>query len=132
MKDSRLANFGNAATRLAEAVTSEGAYARGADPDVDALFKQQARETDRRKREAMLHKLQQLVYDRVRFGPVECVFHVEGTSNNIRLPITSSQRIMAPVLEEDEPQSKSLVVATMAFLGTIAVLFAIYKFLMGR
>jgi len=39
-------------------------------PDVDALFKQQARETDRRKREAMLHKIQQLVYDRVRFGPL--------------------------------------------------------------
>ena len=28
-------------------VQSDGAYARGADPDVDALFKQQARETDR-------------------------------------------------------------------------------------
>jgi pSer/pThr/pTyr-binding forkhead associated (FHA) protein len=70
--------------------------------------------------------------DRVRFGPVECVFHVEGTASNVRLPITSSQRIMAPVLEEDEPQSKSLVVATIAFLATIAVLFAVYKFLMGR
>jgi len=71
--------------------------------------------------------------DRVRFGPVECVFHVDGSSNNnVRLPITSSQRIMAPVLEEDEPQSKSLVVATIAFLATIAVLFAIYKFLLGR
>jgi peptide/nickel transport system substrate-binding protein len=65
-----LANFGNAATRLAEAVQSRGTYARGADPDVDALFTQQARETDRRKREAMLHKIQQLVYDRVRFGPL--------------------------------------------------------------
>jgi pSer/pThr/pTyr-binding forkhead associated (FHA) protein len=69
--------------------------------------------------------------DRVRFGPVECVFHVDGSSN-VRLPITSSQRIMAPVLEEDEPQSKSLVVATIAFLATIAVLFGIYKFLLGR
>lgn len=69
--------------------------------------------------------------DRVRFGPVECVFHVDGSSN-VRLPITSSQRIMAPVLEEDEPQSKSLVVAAVAFLATIAVLFAVYKFLLGR
>jgi peptide/nickel transport system substrate-binding protein len=65
-----LANFGNAATRLAETVQSEGAYARGADADIEALFKQQARETDRRKREAMLHKIQQLLYDRVRFGPL--------------------------------------------------------------
>lgn len=69
--------------------------------------------------------------DRVRFGPVECVFHVDGSSN-VRLPITSSQRIMAPVLEEDEPQSKSLLVGTIAFLATIAVLFGIYKFLLGR
>jgi pSer/pThr/pTyr-binding forkhead associated (FHA) protein len=68
--------------------------------------------------------------DRVRFGPVECVFHVDGSS--VRLPITSSQRMMAPVLEDDEPQSKSLVVATVAFLATIAVLFAVYKFLLGR
>ena len=65
-----LANFGNAATRLAETVQSEGAYARGADPDIEALFKQQARETDRRKREALLHKIQQTLYDRVRFGPL--------------------------------------------------------------
>jgi len=65
-----LANFGNAATRLAEAVQSDGTYTRGFDPDVEALFKQQARETDRRKREAMLHKVQQLLYDRVRFGPL--------------------------------------------------------------
>jgi hypothetical protein len=65
-----LANFGNASTRLAEVVQSEGAYARGADADVETLFKQQMRETDRRKREAMLHKIQQLLYDRVRFGPL--------------------------------------------------------------
>jgi peptide/nickel transport system substrate-binding protein len=65
-----LANFGNAATRIADVVQSDGAYARGADPDIDALFKQQARETDRRKREAMLHQIQQLVYDRARFGPL--------------------------------------------------------------
>jgi len=65
-----MANFGNAATRLADAVQSDGAYARGADPDVDALYKQQARETDRRKREALLHQIQQLLYDRARFGPL--------------------------------------------------------------
>src|SRR5262249_1679326 len=65
-----MANFGNAATRLADAVQSDGAYARGADPEVEALFKQQARETDRRKREALLNQIQHLVYDRVRFGPL--------------------------------------------------------------
>jgi peptide/nickel transport system substrate-binding protein len=62
--------YGNAASRMTEFVPSDGAYARGADPDVDALFKQQARETDRKKREAMLHQIQQLVHDRVRVAGI--------------------------------------------------------------
>ena len=49
---------------------ADGAFARGADPNVDALYRQQARETDRRKREALLHQMQQLLYERVRFGPL--------------------------------------------------------------
>ena len=55
---------------MAQFVPSDGDFARGADPDVDALYKQQARETDRKKREAMLHQIQQLLHDRVRFGPI--------------------------------------------------------------
>ena len=64
------AQYGNAATRLGELVTSEGALAKGVDPDIEALYRQQARETDRKKREAMLHQIQQLLYERVRFGPI--------------------------------------------------------------
>jgi ABC-type transport system substrate-binding protein len=55
---------------MAEFVPSDGSFARGADPDVDALFKQQARETDRKKREQMLAQIQQLLHERVRFGPM--------------------------------------------------------------
>ena len=55
---------------MAEFVPSDGSFARGADPDIDALFKQQARETDRKKREVMLHQIQQLLHERVRFGPM--------------------------------------------------------------
>jgi peptide/nickel transport system substrate-binding protein len=62
--------YGNAASRMSEFVPSEGAFARGADPDVDALYKQQARETDRKKREALLHQIQQLLHDRVRFAGI--------------------------------------------------------------
>ena len=65
-----VASYGNAATRLAEQVQSGGAYARGVDPDVEALYKQQAREPDKKKREAMLHQIQRLLYERVRFGPL--------------------------------------------------------------
>jgi peptide/nickel transport system substrate-binding protein len=81
-----LANFGNAATRIAEVVQSDGAYARGADPDIDALFKQQAKETDRKKREAMLHQIQQLVYDRVRFGPLYEFIWASGIGPRVAEP----------------------------------------------
>ena len=65
-----VAVYGNAASRIAEWVPSNGAYAYGGYPDIDALYKQQAGETDRKKREAMLHQIQQLVHDRVRVAAI--------------------------------------------------------------
>ena len=62
--------YGNAASRMAELVPSDGAFAYGSYPDIDALYKQQARETDRKRREAMLHQMQRLLHERVRFGPI--------------------------------------------------------------
>ena len=62
--------YGNAATRLAELVPSEGTYAYGAWPDLEALYRQQGSETDRKKREAMLHQIQQTLHERVRFAPI--------------------------------------------------------------
>ena len=62
--------YGNAASRMAEVVPSTGAYAYGGYPDIDELYAQQARETDRSKREAILHQIQRLLHERVRFGPI--------------------------------------------------------------
>jgi len=62
--------YGNAASRISEVIPSDGAWAYGGYPDIDALYKQQATETDRKKREAMLHQIQRLVYERVRYGPI--------------------------------------------------------------
>jgi peptide/nickel transport system substrate-binding protein len=62
--------YGNAASRMSEVIPSEGAYAYGGYPDIDALYKQQAREVDRTKREALLHQIQRLVYERVRIAPI--------------------------------------------------------------
>jgi ABC-type transport system substrate-binding protein len=64
------AHYGNAASRMAEFVPSDGAFPRGADPDIEALYRQQSRETDKKKREALLHQIQQLLYEGVRFGPI--------------------------------------------------------------
>jgi peptide/nickel transport system substrate-binding protein len=62
--------YGNAASRLSETVPSSGAYAYGAYPDVEALYRQQAGETDRTKRAATLRQIQELLYERVRFAAI--------------------------------------------------------------
>jgi peptide/nickel transport system substrate-binding protein len=63
-------NSGNAASRVEGFIQSKGAYAYGGYPDIDDMFQQQARERDVKKREAILHKIQQLTIDRVMFAPV--------------------------------------------------------------
>ena len=63
-------NSGNAASRVEAFIQSKGAYAYGGYPDIDDLFQQQARERDVKKREALLHKIQQLTIDRAMFAPV--------------------------------------------------------------
>jgi peptide/nickel transport system substrate-binding protein len=62
--------YGNAATRMSEIVPSDATYAYGGYPDIDALYKQQAVETDRKKREALLFQIQQILHERVRFAPI--------------------------------------------------------------
>jgi peptide/nickel transport system substrate-binding protein len=62
--------YGNAASRMSEIVPTSGAYAYGGYPDIDALYQQQANETDRSKREELLHRIQQLLHERVRFAPI--------------------------------------------------------------
>jgi peptide/nickel transport system substrate-binding protein len=66
----QVASFGNAATRLESIAVKGGAMAYGSYPDIDALFQQQAGEMDRTKREAILHKMQQLVHDRTIYAPI--------------------------------------------------------------
>ncbi len=62
--------FGNAATRLQAFVVKGGTYVYGNYPDIDALFTQQAAELDLKKREALLHKIQQLVQERTIYAPI--------------------------------------------------------------
>jgi peptide/nickel transport system substrate-binding protein len=62
--------FGNAATRLDAFATSHGANSWIKDPEIDAWYAQQAAERDRQKREAILHKIQQKLYDEARYIPI--------------------------------------------------------------
>jgi peptide/nickel transport system substrate-binding protein len=63
-------NSGNAASRVEIFIQSKGAYAYGGYPDIDDLFQQQAQERDVERREALLHKIQQLTIERAMFAPV--------------------------------------------------------------
>jgi peptide/nickel transport system substrate-binding protein len=63
-------NSGNAASRVEAFIYSKGSYSYGGYPDLDELFQQQARERDSAKREALLHRIQQLAIDRAMFAPL--------------------------------------------------------------
>ena len=61
---------GNAAARLEPFVTKNGIYAYGSDPELEQMFQAQAKELDRKKREALLHQLQKAVLDHVLVSPI--------------------------------------------------------------
>jgi len=61
---------GNAATRIEAFVLSSAPYAYGGYPDIDDLFRQQAQERDRQKRELLLHQIQNLMHERVMHAPI--------------------------------------------------------------
>jgi peptide/nickel transport system substrate-binding protein len=78
--------YGNAASRMSQTVPSDGAFAYGGYPDIDALYKQQARETDPRKREAQLHQIQRLLHERVRFAPIMDFIWPSGVGPRVAEP----------------------------------------------
>jgi peptide/nickel transport system substrate-binding protein len=61
---------GNAATRLEAFTVSGGSYAYGGHPDIDGLFREQASELDPKKREVVLHRIQQLIHEKVMYLPI--------------------------------------------------------------
>jgi peptide/nickel transport system substrate-binding protein len=61
---------GNAAARLEPFFTKSGFYAYGSLPQIDDLFQRQAKEMDRKEREALLHQIQQAVADQVLAAPI--------------------------------------------------------------
>ena len=86
---------GNAATRIEAFVTKSGIYSSGVVPEIEDLYQRQAKELDRKKREAMLHQIQEIMHDRVMFVPIyelaflwgigprveeACVDHIKGFS----------------------------------------------------
>jgi peptide/nickel transport system substrate-binding protein len=64
------ATFGNAATRLDAYVASTGPFTYGTYPDIEGLMRELATEVDRAKRETILHRVQQLIHEKVMYAPL--------------------------------------------------------------
>ena len=64
------AALGNAATRLDAFVAGGGLFTYGTYPDIEELIREQSTELDRGKREAILHRIQQLIHEKVMYAPL--------------------------------------------------------------
>jgi peptide/nickel transport system substrate-binding protein len=78
--------LGNAANRIETFVLSTGTYAYGGYPDIDDLFRQQAVERDRGKREALLHQIQRLMHERVMHAPIFDSVPLHGVGPRVEEP----------------------------------------------
>src|SRR5215472_9560825 len=78
-----VASFGNAATRLEPFITKNGIYAYGYLPELDDLYVRQSRESDPKKREALLHQIQQIVHDQVLYVPIYDLAFIWGVGPRV-------------------------------------------------
>ncbi len=77
---------GNAAARLEPFFTRNGFFAYGSLPEIDDLFQRQAKELDRKRREAMLHQIQKLIADRVLIAPIFQQGFIWGVGSRVEQP----------------------------------------------
>src|SRR5262249_44279526 len=59
------------------------AYVYGSYPDIDALFREQAAELDQKRREAILHKIQQLVHERTIYAHILQIATIAGVGPRV-------------------------------------------------
>ena len=77
---------GNAATRVEAYVSKSGIYTSGVMPDVEDLYHRQARETDVKKREALIHQIQQILRDRMTHIPIYELAFIWGVGPRVEEP----------------------------------------------
>ena len=77
---------GNAATRLEAYVSKNGVYTSGTIPEVEDLFQRQARETDAKKREALIHQIQGILHDRMIQIPIYELAFIWGVGPRVEEP----------------------------------------------
>jgi peptide/nickel transport system substrate-binding protein len=77
---------GNAAARLESFFTKGGIYAYGTVPEIDDLFQRQAKELDRKQREALLHQIQKIIADQVLVAPIFQQAFIWGVGPRVEQP----------------------------------------------
>jgi peptide/nickel transport system substrate-binding protein len=80
------------------ALTGE-TYVYGSYPNLDGLFQEQAAELGRKRREAILHKIQQLVLDKVIYAPISEPAFLNGVGPRVQesgLGLISGHAYSAP------------------------------------
>jgi peptide/nickel transport system substrate-binding protein len=77
------AAFGNAATRLETHAVTGGTFTYGTYPELDSLFQQQAREMDYKRREAILHQMQQIVHEQAIYAPIWQLAFINGVGPRV-------------------------------------------------
>jgi peptide/nickel transport system substrate-binding protein len=69
---------GNAATRIDAFVAADGSFTYGSYADIEGLVQEQVSEVDPKRREAILHRIQQLIYDKAMFAPIWELAFING------------------------------------------------------
>jgi peptide/nickel transport system substrate-binding protein len=77
-------SFGNAVTRIERNMLSSGTFASY--PEIDDLFQQQTREPDRARREALVHSIQRIAYERAMFVPIFQLAQLNGVRARVAQP----------------------------------------------
>jgi peptide/nickel transport system substrate-binding protein len=75
--------FGNAATRIEAHLVKGGVFSYGSYPDIDELYRQQAVELDRPRREAILFKIQQIMVERMIYAPIWQLAFINGVGPRV-------------------------------------------------
>jgi len=77
---------GNAAARIEPLFTKGGLYAYGSLPEIDDLYQRQAKELDRKQREAQLHQIQKILTDQVLVAPIFQQGFIWGVGPRVEAP----------------------------------------------
>jgi peptide/nickel transport system substrate-binding protein len=78
--------FGNAPSRMENFVVSGGPYVYGSYADIDGLFREQAKELDRKRREVTLHRIQQLMHDKAMYLPIQELGFIHASGPRVAEP----------------------------------------------